>query len=84
MHFACRVIPRVTKVSEYHVYSYHEDQGHVVEVVVIANPSPYTLLTVSLLLALSTMHLNTNPYKTVLFFLYGHIQCVEDLASPHT
>lgn len=28
------------------------------------------------------MHLNTNPYKT--FFLYGHIQCVEDLAPPHT
>lgn len=44
-----------------------QDQGHVVEVVVIANPSPYTLLTVSLLLALSTMHLNTNPYKTVFF-----------------
>lgn len=33
-----------------------------------SKPLPYTLLTVSLLLALSTMHLSTNPYKTVFFF----------------
>lgn len=65
------------------VYWLKRDQGHVVEVVVIANSSLYTLLTASLLLALSTTHLSTNPYKTV-FFLYRHIQCVEDLASSHT
>lgn len=64
------------------VYWLKQDQGHVV--VIIANPSPYTLLTVSLLLALSTMYLITNPYKTVFFFpLWIYSMCGRSCLTPH-